>query len=173
MTLLVPATRIGDVNKSYFGPGLAALTAMALFCFAFGQGKVSPELKTRGISNMKQVALAMLMYGTDYDDVLPFVQATKIAARVTEPYCKDRRVWVSVNPNGGQLQLNMCISGVNMTAVEEPAATPLVYDSKPWPDGYWLTSYVDGHCRYLDAARWEAAKKYLKLKLPRVGKPIK
>lgn len=122
---------------------------------------------------MKLVALSLLMYGTDYDDVFPFVQATKVAARVTEPYCKDKSIWKSVNPNGGQLQLNMCISGVMMTAIEEIAGTPLVYDSKAWPGGYWLVSHTDGHVKFVNSARWKGMQKYLKLKLPRVGKPIK
>lgn len=42
-----------------------------------------------------------------------------------------------------------------------------------YPDGRILVAFADTHAKYLTAEEWKALQKNLKLKLPKVGKPIK
>ncbi|MFI5386310.1 MAG: hypothetical protein ACHQ50_09340, partial [Fimbriimonadales bacterium] len=46
-------------------------------------------LKPAATSNMKQLALGMIMYSSDYDDVIPYIQDSKSAFAVTMPYMKN------------------------------------------------------------------------------------
>jgi hypothetical protein len=51
--------------------------------------------KTQTLSNFKQVALGTIMYASDYDDELPYVQNTATIQAVTYPYMKNLDVWIS------------------------------------------------------------------------------
>jgi hypothetical protein len=133
----------------------------------------SPEsARTTAMSRMKQLALSAIMYSADYDDVIPYVQSSKGAFEVLEPYSRNREITQSANPNGGRILLNMAIAGVTMTSIERPAETVLFYDEKAWPNGQYLVGYTDGHVKFLDESEWAVAKNTLTLKLPKVGKAL-
>ncbi|MDR3690126.1 MAG: hypothetical protein P4L46_12150 [Fimbriimonas sp.] len=106
------------------------------------------------LSNLKQVALATIMYENDYDDVYPAAQGTKAVQFVTYPYLKNGAVWKSLNPNGGKIVFNVGLAGVSSTALPEPANTVMFYESKPWPDGRRGVAFADGHCKFLSEEEW-------------------
>lgn len=128
--------------------------------------------KSATLSNLKQLALGVIIYATDYDDELPYVQSTKGAYEVIFPYIKNKDVTKSLNPNGGEFRLNMAVAGVSMTSIEAPSDTPLFYEMAPWPDGTRCVAYTDGHVKFLNAEQWEKLQPYLNLKLKRTGKPL-
>jgi hypothetical protein len=130
------------------------------------------DARPLGLSNHKQSALAMMIYASDYDDVLPYVQDTRSAFALVLPYTKDTAIFKSVNPNGGRMLLNMAVAGVALTEIPEPAETILFYDSTPWPDGTRLVSFADGHAKFVDAQEWHRIERSLRLKLKRHGKPL-
>ncbi|HVT14301.1 MAG TPA: hypothetical protein VHE55_18705 [Fimbriimonadaceae bacterium] len=127
--------------------------------------------RTAALSNMKQLALGMIMYSSDYDDVVPYVQDSKSALAVTMPYLKNGQLTKSLNP-GSRILMNMAIAGVEMTAIEAPAETVLYYDEKPWPDGSRLVAFMDGHVKFVEPEAWAKAEATLHLKIKRKTKPL-
>lgn len=130
-------------------------------------GQETSSLRTRAISNMKQVSLAALMYAGDWDDVLPRVQSSKAAHAAIQPYHKNTEIVKTINPNGGQILFNMALSGVNLGIVERIAETPMFYDSKPWPDGTRIVGFAEGHVRAISKENWPQIEKALKWRFKR------
>ena len=122
------------------------------------------------LSNAKQLGLGMIMYASDWDDLMPYVQDTNAAYVVTHPYLKNRDIVKTKNPAGGFLRFNMSLAGVDHKAIPEPANTPLYYDSEAWPDGSRIVVFADGSARALTPAQWQAIQPNLRLNLPRAAK---
>lgn len=127
--------------------------------------------KTQTISNAKQMALATIMYAGDYDDVIPYVQSTKGAYEVIQPYMKNREYIKTLNP-GAKFLLNMAVAGVSMSSIENPAETVLYYEDKTWPDGSRVVAFTDGHVKAVSTDEWERFKATLNLKISKIGKPL-
>lgn len=136
------------------------------------QPVATPSKKVAALSNMKQLGLAMIMYSTDYDDMMPYVQDTKSAFAVTYPYMKNRELTKSLNPSGGRVLMNMAVAGVSSTEIEDVAGTVMFYDEKPWPDGTRPVVYCDGHAKTLSQEGWLAAEKSLHVRIKRKAKPL-
>jgi prepilin-type processing-associated H-X9-DG protein len=139
---------------------------------AFAAGQVlSPDeaaKRTQTLSNVKQVALACIIYANDYDDVLPNGASTAQVQKLTEPYIKNLNLWKTLNPAGGRLLFNTKLSGVNMQSLDSIATTPMLYETKPWSDGRRVVGYADGHVKAEGADRWPAIETMLKKKFPKV-----
>lgn len=130
------------------------------------------DLKTLAVSNYKQAAIAMNIYLSDYDDEIPYAQDSKSALSVLVPYTKNTEIFRMLNPNGGEIRLNMAIAGVNSSEVSNPAQTPLFFDSEPWPDGTRIVAFLDAHTKIVSDAEWKSLEPFLKLKLTRKSKPL-
>lgn len=131
-----------------------ALTKAAIL-EAFGRPEVpggSTGEQTAGLSNVKQVALGVIIYSGDSDDVYPFANSTAEAQKVISPYLKNDSLWKS--PNGGRILYNTALSGTSATALEAPAETLLVWEEKPYPDGKRAVGYADGHAMRRDEPEW-------------------
>lgn len=126
--------------------------------------------KTVALTNMKQLAIGVLLYVSDYDDILPLVQDTDTIFAVTMPYLKNKQLFKSLNPSGGRINFNLNLGGVNIQKIPNPSMMPLYFDSKPWPDGLHLVGYADAHIAFANPARWEKDHKQLQLKLKRTVK---
>lgn len=138
------------------------------------EGVAVPSLggKPDAISNLKQAALGMIMYASDWDDELPYVQDSGSAYFVTQPYVKSMDMFKSLNPKGSRILFNMAVAGVNMSEIPEPTKTVLYFDENAWPDGGRPAAFADGHVEYLSASEWAQASKSLHLKLKRKSKPL-
>lgn len=134
--------------------------------------RTSSSTRTHAMSNMKQLALGMIMYESDYDDVAPYVQDTKSAFAVTMPYLKNTELFKSLNPASSRILFNMSLAGTSAPDIEAPTETILYYDPIPWNDGKYLVSFVDGHVKYVGQEEWPRIEKSLHLKLKRRGKPL-
>jgi hypothetical protein len=128
--------------------------------------------KSATTSNLKQVALGVIMYSSDYDDVIPYVQDTASAFTVINPYVKNQEVFKSLNPAGSRLLMNMAVAGVNSSTIENPQQVAMLYDSAPWPDGSRLVAFCDGHVSSVTASDWPKVEATLHLKLKKTGKPL-
>lgn len=124
------------------------------------------------LSNMKQISLGLIMYASDYDDVLPYAQGTEAVKYVTYPYIKNVQIWKTYNPNGGDIRFNMCLAGADFADIERPAETVMFYESKQWPDGTRCVAFTDGHVKMLDPNVWMNAASTLSLKLKKKAKPL-
>ena len=123
----------------------------------------SPQAET--LANMKNIAAAMSMYTSDYDDLFPGAQSTKAVQYVTFPYCKNNDVWKTKNPNGGRILFNMSLSAVSMSALERPDETVMFYEERAWPDGTRSVAFADSHVRLVAAEEWKEVEKTLHLSL--------
>lgn len=141
----------------------------AILMPVFSQAKGAAK-QTATLSNAKQVALGMMIYGGDYDDVLPWPQGMKAVKFVTRPYLKNDDLWKSLNPAGGEFRFNMSLGGVSMVDVERPAETILFYEEKAWPDGRRAVAFVDGHAKFVSEEDWKRLQPTLKLRVKKTAK---
>ncbi|HLK17234.1 MAG TPA: hypothetical protein VKT78_20690 [Fimbriimonadaceae bacterium] len=121
--------------------------------------------RTAALSNVKQAALAALMYSNDFDDRLPNAFSIGQAKSRLMPYSKNAEIFKTQNPSGGALLYNVNLAKVVMGDIPNPAAVPLFYDSKAWPDGSRPVAFADGHAKIVTSDEWpavaaELARKY-------------
>lgn len=134
--------------------------------------RTEAEARTRTITNAKQVALGLLMYTADYDEVFPFVQSTAGAREVTQPYMRSVDFWATFNPNGGTFLMSMAVAGVRTADIKNPETVPLVYESRAWPDGTRVVAFADGHCRFVNAEKWAQIEPLLRARFTKTGRPL-
>lgn len=105
-------------------------------------------------SNMKQIALGVMMYTQDYDELTP----NKPAAYADQifPYVKNRAVFTCpLDPAGtSSYTFNSGIAGVPLSAMADPAKTVMIYEGKDGKlnykhDGQAVVGFMDGHCKLL------------------------
>ncbi len=90
--------------------------------------------KARAISNAKQAALAMIMYASDNDDVLPGAEGWD--AKVG-PYARNKDLLKD---------FNYTFKGGNVADIESPATTELGFVLGP---GGRAVAYTDGHVKWI------------------------
>ena len=188
-TLNVAATMKGDsgrdsrIPEPFFAPvwieggrifqwtPLPDLTRASILAAPEAPVGPSPALKSQALSNAKQVALAVLQYSMDYDDVYPLADSTPRAQKIVLPYLKDGRLWTSPQPEGGRLVYNTALSGLASTSLDRIAETPLIWDEKPWPDGSRIVGFADGHVKVARPEDWEGTIWAYELRRRAAAKP--
>jgi prepilin-type N-terminal cleavage/methylation domain-containing protein len=84
---------------------IAIIAILAAILFpVFAQAKMAAK-KTSDLSNVKQIALGVMMYGNDYDDTYPFCwgwnSEWKPWHQQVDPYVKNLAIWKSPVDNWG------------------------------------------------------------------------
>jgi hypothetical protein len=143
--------------KSKTGVWLIALVAVAGICvfgcaiFAailfpvFSQARGAAR-RTIGLTRMKQLSVAVLIYQNDFDEKYPRDMSSADALRApVGKYVKDPTVFETANPKGGEILGNGRLSGKDGMDVLTPNDVVMVYDSLPWDNGVGLAGYADGH----------------------------
>lgn len=125
--------------------------------------------KSIALSNVKQVAVSVMIYCSDYDDVFPYANSSAEAQKQLLPYSKNNAIFKS--PNGSRILYNTSLSGVNATSIPNPAEVVLVYEERVWPDGTRAVGYCDGHAKMVDGSTWNRISSTLKSKFPKVKPP--
>jgi prepilin-type processing-associated H-X9-DG protein len=120
---------------------------------------------TACLSNLKQVAMAFLMFCTDNDDVFRMT-ASNYKGKLM-PYCKNGKIFTCPldKPGTTSYSFNPKLAGISASAVQDPSKTVLAYEGKAGKlsfrhDGKAAVAYVDGHVRRLDkvqakSLRWK------------------
>lgn len=105
------------------------------------------------LSNMKELALGLLMCAQDYDEVLPDVRNWQT---MVSPYLLSSDVFRC--PEGGYYAMNPRLSRISLTQISNPAQTVLLYevdaDGKPLYNAHLggaNYAYADGSCKWLHA----------------------
>jgi prepilin-type processing-associated H-X9-DG protein len=108
--------------------------------------------KAACISNIKQMALAAIMYAADHDDILKLSNAT-LRAKL-EPYTKNSSIFTCPLDEPGTLSysLNGLVAGKSETAIEKPAETVLFYEGTNGAlnykhEGMAMVAFTDGHVK--------------------------
>ncbi len=97
-------------------------------------------LRTQSLSNAKQIALGILMYGQDYDEMYP--PSGGATQSQISPYLKNEDLFK--NTLTGQPAFTY-VGGGSMAAIEEVAKTPIGYLAGP---GGRVIIYADGHVKW-------------------------
>jgi prepilin-type processing-associated H-X9-DG protein len=143
---IVPLNIVGQTPPPSLIAAILAMTA------APQSSAATASSSTVCISNMKQLALAGIMYSNDYDDRLPASDNWK---SVEMPYIKNTSIFhCPDDPRAGAVSYRMSdfISRALMSKIAEPAATVLDYEGQ---DGYLVArhtnrgsvAYTDGHAK--------------------------
>ncbi len=122
--------------------GCGVIGAAILFP-VFSQAKQAAK-KTMALSNLKQAAAGIMIYGGDWDDKFPLRMDTGSSIeQAIGDYTKNPQLFVSVNEAGGEILGNPRLSGKSMAKVVNPSRTVMIYDSKPWPRDVAVVAYAD------------------------------
>ncbi len=112
------------------------------------------SLRPQSQNNLRQLAIAVLMYTQDHDEKLPDMKdaaALKKAINVEEK--------LLVEPASKQPYLfNTVISGRSLGSIKNPSLMVIVYEAQPDADGMRAAAFMDGHVALLDAEDWAMAK---------------
>lgn len=121
-------------------------------------GIANPQTQT--VSNLKQLAVAVMIYAADYDDLMPKANWQSSL----RPYVKSDAVFKSpmstaAKPSG--YSFNSALFGINLAKLADPAKTVLIYEGKNnvlsfLYSGKAAVAYADAHVKLID--KTEAAK---------------
>jgi hypothetical protein len=119
----------------------------------FNKSKQKAEA-TSAISNMRQLALGVLMYCQDYDEALPPMRDAAGLKMALLPYVKSDSIFRS--PATGQpFQPNPRLAGRRLRQLGPPANVVMLYSSVPEPDGQRIVARVDGAVRAVSTEEWK------------------
>lgn len=117
----------------------------------------SAAAEASSLSNLRQLALAMLMCAEDYDDALPPMENAEAMQEVLLPYVKNGDIFF--HPETGEpYQPNPTLSGKRLADFADPAKTIAFYEPTPAEDGSRGAAFVDGHAKRVGPAEWERLK---------------
>jgi prepilin-type processing-associated H-X9-DG protein len=128
-----------------------AIQAAVLFP-VFAQARAKARA-TSSISNLKQIALGMLMYAQDYDERLPPMASLPQLKKAIYPYTKNEQLFQCPIP-GSAYTTNPAASKLPAAAIESPAQFILVYESKPDSSGTRGIAFADGHVQRVRETAW-------------------
>jgi prepilin-type processing-associated H-X9-DG protein len=136
---------IGSLAKMTTGPS-------AIFANAKEAAK-----RTTCLSNLKQLALGVMIYIADHDDKFKFTEASLRKAVLT--YTKNDKLWFC--PSGSQTvpaySVNTKLIGKAAAKLKDPANTVLLYEGSKGAlnfrhGGYACVAFADGHAKVFKAA---------------------
>lgn len=139
---LVGGLTFGFVQPTVFLAILAPIEAQ----------KAKAEARTADLQAMKALAIALLMWSADHDDLLP---ATTIdPALALKGYVKDKALFERFRlKDGVRWRMNPALAGKSLTSLDAPERTVMLYEEiggKPAPreDGRQLVFLADGSVRF-------------------------
>ncbi|HVT11064.1 MAG TPA: hypothetical protein VHE55_02260 [Fimbriimonadaceae bacterium] len=120
---------------------------------AFPSAKVTAK-STSCLSNIKQLALATIMFASDYDDVLK-TTAAKWSTSIY-PYTKNKTILTCPEDKPGTVSysFNGRLANVSMSKIKNPATTVLAYEGKGEKlnfrhEGRAAVAFADGHAKLI------------------------
>ena len=118
----------------------------------------APDHRRRvGLSNVKQVGIAMIMYQTDNDGRFPAQMSTMEQLKpVLTEYARSDRNFQTGNDLESVFLGNERLAGRLAESVVDPGNTITLYDSELWKDtGERTCAFVDAHAWWVDDRYFE------------------
>lgn len=141
------------------GGSLAILVGFQPKAFSEKQYKAM----TDDMIKQKHIALACMMYASDWDDAFMRGPSEKEMRSQAEPYLKDpASSWKPASV--GQFQFAQNIRSALLRSIPNPAGSVLNYQTQPAWDGLRSVAFIDGHVKRLDDKAWAKAKASLQAK---------
>src|SRR5947209_5346701 len=98
------------------------------------------------LSNLKQIAMATLMFSQDHKEMLPKGASFAVVDKQLQPYLKNEAI-TTCHATKKRYAFNTALSGVSLAKVAKPAEAPLYEDAMPHTDGMVAVAFVDGHVK--------------------------
>lgn len=112
-------------------------------------------MRGSSLSSAKQLATALELYADDNGGRLPNVRDSAEAWKLSIQYTNSHGYELkTLNPNGGQLEFNLNLSGIALKSVRSVEDLPLITETRAWPDGKRIVVFADGHGRYVREEDW-------------------
>lgn len=153
--------------------GTLALVVIVAIFWPVTTGGGEPSHRTACLSHMKQLALAVIMYSTDFDDRLP---PAPTWADLTKPYTKNGEIYECPGledrkPNQFGHAFRRAVALKLEKDIASPPDEPMLFDSTDlsWnangdfslvppagrhPFGTNCFGFVDGHCKWMTTDRF-------------------
>jgi hypothetical protein len=107
-----------------------------------------PDKNAECLSNLKQIAIALNMYGIDWDENLPSVTSSAQMQKLLAPYVRNPKVF-KCPVCGLPYKFSHAFSGKTMVSFKNNADVVVAYDPKPHADGLYTVCYIDNHAKRL------------------------
>jgi len=118
--------------------------------------------KAESLSNLKQMALASLMYANDYNEVMPPLKDPAAIKKLLQPYVRNEEIFI--NPfTKKPYMANAVLSGKKLRHIADPSSMVVFYEDSPAPDGTRGVSFLDGHAKRVTESEWVTLKKASKI----------
>jgi hypothetical protein len=139
----------GMTASTFLGTAIIA----AIVYPVFAKSRVKAQ-QTKSLSNLRQLALADMMYMQDNIEVLPPLKTPEdIKGQLEVPDS------ILYQPSSHMPYLpNVSIAGKSLGQFAEPESMILFYEQTPYEGGGRIAAFMDGHVAYLTQEEWEAAK---------------
>jgi hypothetical protein len=113
-------------------------------------------------SNLKQITLAMHMYATDHDEMLPPMKDPAQVKALLMPYCKNEELFV--DPRTKQpYQVNTVLSDHKLAHITKPDEMVVFYEAAPDDDGMRAVAFLDGRVKRIAEAEWPTVARASKI----------
>jgi hypothetical protein len=107
--------------------------------------------KTIILSNVRQIALGVLMFSGDNDDKIKLTQAN-IKAKL-KPYLRNDALWIGPDKKPLDIRINPNLIGKSMTSVAAPAETVMLSwgpkSALVYSGGRTIIGFTDGHVKWV------------------------
>ncbi len=114
-----------------------------------------PHLKLK--TDAKQIATALTIYCSDYDDRLP--PSKNLTCLF--PYLKDEELQGLIDPKDPKLVMNAHLAGKKLEPLQLKVDIPLVYCPEPLPDGTFLVVFTILNERLVSADEWNVIRRQM------------
>lgn len=107
--------------------------------------------------NLDQIAIALEMYTIDHGDVLPPMVTQAEWEEALSWYVADSSVFVDPATEE-PYRINASLSGLELTAIEDPGSVVAVYEAQLRDDGMRKVVFADGSAGYVTEDGWDELK---------------
>jgi hypothetical protein len=128
----------------------------------YGEEYVAPDneqgTRAQSMHNLKQIATALNMYMSDWDDQMPPMKTFDAAKTALMPYCKNPNIFVQPE-TGKPYMVNPILSNHKAAHINNPSDMVVFYEAETNQDGTRCAAFMDGHCARIPEKEWADIKR--------------
>jgi hypothetical protein len=114
------------------------------------------------LSNLRQMALGVLMFASDHNEALPSLKDPAAIKRTLGRYIRNDKIFINPITNKPYMA-NAVLSGRKLSHIADPSSMVVFYEDSPAPDGTRGVSFLAGHTRRVRESEWVMLKKASKI----------
>lgn len=119
----------------------------------FKGATIDPAMGSDSENNLRNLAVALLMYCQDYEQAMPPALDLASAQQYLDPYTKNPALWV--DPQTQQTYgSNPALAGKSMESIAGPDQIVVFYETVPRQQGFRAVAFLDGHVARVQESQW-------------------